>query len=280
MESTNQLSIIVQNSNLEPIEAQSILEKLNAYEDVARDWESKAKAIVVTNKSQTAEMRMAREGRLFLAQKRIDVEKARKALKEQSLRKGQAIDAIAKFLTSLIEPIEKYLKEQEDFVKIQEEKEVERLRIEAETKAEAERIVKEKADREEQARIRLEIEKLKKEAKERERVIAEERENARKEREAEELEKKRIEIEHQRNLEAERKERERVEAELQAKKDAEEKARLELEEAKRLAELQPEKDKFASYIEALLTIDQPNLNNPELRSKLNAIREYLVNLKL
>ena len=50
---------------------------------------------------------MAREGRLFLAQKRIDVEKARKALKEQSLRKGQAIDAIAKFLTSLIEPTEK-----------------------------------------------------------------------------------------------------------------------------------------------------------------------------
>ena len=153
----NQLTVIVQNSGLEPTEGQTILEKFNSYEEVARDWENKAKAIVVTDVSQVAEMKMAREGRLFLAQKRIDVEKARKALKEQSLRKGQAIDAIAKFLTSLIEPTEKYLKEQEDFVKIQAEKEADRLRIEAEAKAEVERLAKEKVEREEQERIRLEI---------------------------------------------------------------------------------------------------------------------------
>jgi len=50
---------------------------------------------------------------------RIEIEKTRKALKEQSLRKGQAIDSIAKYLTSLVSPIEEYLKQQEDFAEIQ-----------------------------------------------------------------------------------------------------------------------------------------------------------------
>lgn len=59
---------------------------------------------------------------------RIEIEKTRKSLKEQSLRKGQAIDAIARFLTSLISPIEDHLRLQEDFLKIQEEKNLLRKR--------------------------------------------------------------------------------------------------------------------------------------------------------
>lgn len=247
MENTNQLSLIVQNSNLEPVEAQSIIERFNTYEEIAKDWEAKAKAIVVTNASQVTEMKMAREGRLFLAQKRIDVEKTRKALKEQSLRKGQAIDAIAKFLTSLIEPTEKYLKEQEDFVKIQKEKEEERLRIEKEAQAENVRLAQEKADREERDRIKAENEKLKKEAEEREAVLSKEKEAKAK-----------------------------VEAELQAKKDAEDKAKRDAEDAKRLADLQPEKDKFRSYINALLDVEEPNIQDANLKSGLYEIRRSLL----
>ena len=33
----NQLTVIVQNSGLEPTEGQTILEKFNSYEEVARD---------------------------------------------------------------------------------------------------------------------------------------------------------------------------------------------------------------------------------------------------
>ena len=158
------LNEIVKASNLELAESQSIVEKFGSYESIAKEWETKAKMIVVTDASQVTEMAMAREARKKFSQLRIDVEKARKAMKEQSLRKGQAIDAIARFLTSLITPIEDHLRLQEDFVKIQEEKKAEEARIAAEKKAEEERMAKEKAEAEERERIRLENEKLKKEA--------------------------------------------------------------------------------------------------------------------
>lgn len=271
----NQLSIIVSQSGIEEKEGLSILERFGAYEEIAKDWENKAKAIVVTDATQTAEMKMAREGRLFLAQKRIAIEKARKELKEQSLRKGQAIDSIARFLTSLIEPTEKYLKEQEDFVKIQAEKEVERLRLEAEKKAEEERLKKEKEDREEQERIRKENEKLRKEAEERERVLAEER------RKAEEEKAKQEAI-----LRKEREERERVENELKLQKEKEEQEKkqkeLELERARQLEEeakkqesLKPEREKLAKYIETLLSVERPELSDVVLRDHLNSIVDFL-----
>jgi len=76
--------------------------------------------LVVTSPTQVAEMKMAREGRLFLKEKRISIEKARKELKEQSLREGQTIDAIAKILKNLIEPIESHLETQEKFIEIRE----------------------------------------------------------------------------------------------------------------------------------------------------------------
>src|SRR5690606_10630522 len=49
-------------------------------------------------------------------------EKTRKSLKENALREGQTIDAIAKILTNLILPIEEDLEQKEKFVEIQEAK--------------------------------------------------------------------------------------------------------------------------------------------------------------
>lgn len=141
-EESQNLITIVNNSGLEENEQKGVIERFNDYEDIAKTWEQKAKMIHVTNIDQVTEMKMAREARLFLREKRIAIERARKAMKEQSLRKGQAIDAIAKYLESLIEPIENYLKEQEDFVVIQRKKQEEKERIEAEKK-ELERIAEE-----------------------------------------------------------------------------------------------------------------------------------------
>lgn len=174
----SQLNEIITQSALEPAEQKTLAEKFKDYEAIAEDWERKARAIVVTDASQKAEMDMAAAGRKHMASLRIEVEKTRKALKEQSLRKGQAIDAIARWLTSLIKPTEDYLKEQERFVEIQAAKKDEEERLKAEAKAEAERIAREKAEAEEQARIRAENEKLKKEAEERERKAAAERAEA------------------------------------------------------------------------------------------------------
>lgn len=241
---TNQLTLMVKDNGLEKNEEQKLISSFSDYELMAKDWEEKARSIVVTNESQTAEMNMAKAGRLFLAKKRIDVERTRKELKEQSLRKGQVIDSIAKFLVSLIEPTEKYLKEQEDFVKIQEEKKLEELRVELEKKEEQERIEKEKSEKEEQEKIRIENENLRKEAVEREKAIELERQK-----QQEELKAKQAEADA--TLKKEREEYRIKQAELEeiSRKEREESARLaKIEQDKRdkiIAEQKAEADRRA-----------------------------------
>ena len=116
----NQLAKIVNESGLEQSKAQVLLANFSNYFEIAAEWEQKAKMLTVTNESQTAEMKMAKEGRLFLKNKRVAVENTRKQLKEQSLREGQTIDAIAKILKNLIEPSEEHLERQEKFIEIRE----------------------------------------------------------------------------------------------------------------------------------------------------------------
>lgn len=117
---------IVQNSGLDKQKQDYLLEKFSDATLLAEQWAAKAKEIVVTDESQTDLMKSAREGRLLLKDKRVEIEKTRKQLKEASLAEGRAIDTIAKTLTALIEPTEKYLDEQEKFA---ERKEAERVRL-------------------------------------------------------------------------------------------------------------------------------------------------------
>ena len=80
----NQLQIIVKESGLETSKAKYILDNFQDYFEIAAEWEKKAKTLIVTKENQTAEMQMARTGRLFLREKRIAIEKSRKELKEQA----------------------------------------------------------------------------------------------------------------------------------------------------------------------------------------------------
>lgn len=171
----NQLEVIIKESNLEPSKAKYILDNFKHYFELASEWENKARAIVVTDEKQTTEMEMARVGRLFLRGKRIDVENARKKLKEQCLREGKAIDGISNVLKAVIVPIEEYLEKQEKFVEIREANKQEALRIAEEKRIEEERLAKEKAGAEERERLKIENEKLRAEAVEKEKKLAEER---------------------------------------------------------------------------------------------------------
>ena len=234
----NQLVEIVNKSGLEKTKADYILEKFQDYFSIASEWETKAKTIIVTNEKQETEMKMARVGRLFLREKRLAIEDARKNLKEQSLREGKAIDGIANVLKALIIPIEEYLEKQERFVEFKKAREEEQKRIEVEKRIEEERIAKEKADAEEREKIKAENERLKQEAEERERkhreeqakVEAEKRaieEKARKERESAELKRKEAERKakaEQERIKQEAEERERKHREEQAKVEAEKRA--------------------------------------------------------
>jgi hypothetical protein len=172
----NELVKMVEESNLDANKADILKKKFNDFFDMAGEWEARSKQIIVTDESQTALMKMAREGRLFLRSKRIEIENTRKEMKEQSLREGKAIDGIANVLKALIVPIEEHLDAQEHFIEIKQKHE-EDLR-----QQEAERLLKEKeeADRleriEEEKRIRAENERLRKEAEARELAAKKERE--------------------------------------------------------------------------------------------------------
>ena len=125
-----QLRVILLNNGLEEDRAVNIAEKFSEFFHQGQEWAEKAKGIQVTSMNQVADMEHAREGRLFLKKKRTSIESLRKNLKELSLKEGRAIDMIAKHLTGLIEPTERYLEEQETFV-LREKVRVRRELIEA-----------------------------------------------------------------------------------------------------------------------------------------------------
>jgi hypothetical protein len=325
----NQLVKVINESGLDKTKAQVLLENFSNYFELAADWENKTKMLKITDVTQVAEMKMAREGRLFLKQKRIDVEKTRKALKENALREGQTIDAIAKILTNLIIPIETELEEKEKFAEIQEAKRKAELKasremelqpfeefapygidlgnidentyqtiltgakaqhkakIDAEVKAEAERIAREKAEAEERERIRKENEKLKAEAERKEKQLQAERAKAEKERKEadEKARKEREESERillaERKLAAEKLELEmanarKLAAEIEAKKQAEEIERKEQEakaaaeakakaEAEKKAQAAPDKEKLKTLIIQFHSIKMPEVKSEEAK---------------
>ena len=286
----NQLITIVNKSGLEKTKAEYILEKFQDYFKIASEWETRAKGIVVTSDDQTVDMEMARVGRLFLREKRITIEKTRKELKEQSLREGKAIDGIANVLKALIEPIEKYLDNQENFTKnrlIAEENE--RLRLERE-RLEKEEFEREqariKAEIEKQERIKAENERLKREAIEREKLAEAERKKQEKlladERAKAEIEKAHLEEmakkekeKADKKLKEEQAAKAKIEAEMIAKIEAEKREKREAEE-KRLAEIKakeeaeqkarqaPDKEKLIVYLNNINEIKKPEIVDQEM----------------
>jgi len=170
-------------------------------------------------------------------------------------------------------------------------------RIEAEKKAEAERIAKEKAEAEERERIRIENERLKAEAEAKEKQLAEERAKAEAERKAieekarkekEEAEKK-AQAERAKQdaiLKAEREAKEKLEAELKAKAEAEQKAKKEAEakaaaelkakqDAEKKAKAAPDKAKLNDFAKMLDELALPELKSEEANKVLSDAKTLL-----
>ena len=105
-----------QTKGLEQTTAHMLQVQFNGFFEEVRDWETKARSIVVTDVSQKDEMKQAREARIALKNIRTSAENKRKLLKEDSVRMGKAIDGCANILKALIVPLEQHLEEQETFV--------------------------------------------------------------------------------------------------------------------------------------------------------------------
>lgn len=172
-------------------------------------------------------------------------------------------------------------------------------RIEAEAKAQLERIEKEKAEAAERERIRLENERLKKEREELEKVQAAERKESEAKLKAEKLklekqqkEAAKAKSDQEEKIKKERDAKESAERELQAAKDAEanrirlENARIEDEKrakikAEKEAAKAPDKTKLNIWIDSLILQDIPiGLSNEsgtlglEINNKFDAFKEW------
>jgi len=236
-----------------------------------------AKAINVTDPSQKDEIKKARDMRLQLREVRIASEKRRKSLKEDSLRRGQAIDKVAKVITQIAEPAEAKLLEMETIA--------ERLEQERRSRVRAERVMRlapygvdttciDLAGMEEAAFARLlEDSRLAAEARERAAREAEEKRKAdeaareaerlrlkaendrlRRENEQREDEAKKARAEADHKLREEREAREKLERDDADRKRAEAKRLADEAKAKRRADRAPDAEKvraFKAQLEAM-----------------------------
>lgn len=289
-----QIEIIVNESKVLSSEKKALVAGFDTYEAIAKEWETKAKEIIVTDSSQKDMILRAKEGRKFLKEKRLEIEKNKTVMKEQSLRKGQAIDAIARYLIALIKPSEEYLESQEKFAEIQEEDRLMNLektrsdelgqytdtsiynfRIMSEdvyqttlnnakklyeadqlekVRIEDERIAKEKVQNEEQQRIRKENEEL------RAKAVEQERQNAEK-----------IKVQNKK-LQEEREARERAEKELQDKEEKERQIKRDEAKKVRQSKLAPDKDKLKTLASNILGVEYPEVQDVEAKKILDNVK--------
>lgn len=113
---TKEMLAVVRENALTPERTQSLQSSFAPFFKKARGIIEQSQGIVVTNISQTLEIRLARECRLALRAVRVASDKLRKELKEESLRTGRAIDGFHAILLHLTEAEEKRLDDQEKFV--------------------------------------------------------------------------------------------------------------------------------------------------------------------
>lgn len=113
------LEVVLTEKNIAKENAARLIEAFGAPFTEAGEIIANYQELVVTDESQTALMKEAREKRLALKKVRTGVENKRKELKEDALRQGQAIDFVARYIKENIEPAEKHLELQEKFAEIQ-----------------------------------------------------------------------------------------------------------------------------------------------------------------
>lgn len=257
----NKLQIMIKESDLPEDKSAILIGKFASFFVDVQVWEKKAKAIVVKDESQKVIMDQARQGRLFIRKIRLDIEKCRKELKEQSLREGKAIDKVSNFLKDALEPIESHLDRQEHFVEYREAEKEAIIQAEIEKRMEEERLAEEKRKAEELEVTRKENEKLKKEAEERERINREATEKIKKENEA--------------ILSVEREKVRKVEEELRLKRQTEMKAEADRIRSEELLKSASDSIKMQVLLDYLKAVKMPELVSQDAKRVAGDCQGYL-----
>ena len=124
------IELIVKEQGIETSSLSTLAEAFGAPFTSAGEILSTYREIEVNDASQTELMKEAKTKRLALKKVRTTVENKRKDLKEESLRTGKAIDAVARYIKDQIVPAEDYLEQQEKFTELVEEKRLIAVKIE------------------------------------------------------------------------------------------------------------------------------------------------------
>jgi hypothetical protein len=104
-----------------PIESlQTCLSRFQRLLAEAKATIEQASKIAITEASTPLEVKLVRTLRMALKDVRCRVENERKALKEESITRGKAIEGMANIVKAMIEPVEKSLEDQEKFKERQE----------------------------------------------------------------------------------------------------------------------------------------------------------------
>lgn len=126
----NKLTVIIKETGLNQAKTDIILKQLGGFYNIARQVIEDNKDIKVDNVDDLEGMKKAREARLKLKDIRVEADKVRAQLKEDSLRESKAVQGVYNVIEALIKPAEDYLLEQEKFAeRIEAEK---NMRIESE----------------------------------------------------------------------------------------------------------------------------------------------------
>lgn len=124
-----ELLAVVQQNGLPPEAAVSLQTAFMPAFSEARAILQQSRGIVVTDAGQKLQIKLAREYRLALKAVRVTADKTRKELKDESLRRGRAVDGFYNILLHLTESEEKRLADQEEFAERQEAARKEALKL-------------------------------------------------------------------------------------------------------------------------------------------------------
>lgn len=130
MDKNNELVLVIEQQGLDTSQADSLMRSFAGFYSQARDLVEKCKGISVTDISQKDEMLKAKELRGSLRDIRVEADKTRAKLKENSLREGRAIQGVYNVLEALIKPVEESLERQEKFAENLERERIEKQFVE------------------------------------------------------------------------------------------------------------------------------------------------------
>jgi hypothetical protein len=260
------------------------LKKYNVTDSTIEKLKADYMEIKVESPEDKLNYTLAKTARSEIKSLRVQVEKKRKELKEESLNFGRCIDSEAKRIISLLEPIENHLLSQEKIVDDEKERKI--LEKQKQDQRRDELYLKFQVIGVQIERNQImsltddEVEDLEKQYEEKRNEMLKAQEENRKLLEAQQ-EKARIEEQIKREKEIE--ERVKKETEEKIKRELEQKAKNEelkkqkqLEETKKQEDLKPDVEKIQKLMDTISKIEYPNVSSLEAQQIIDRIKNYMI----